>query len=195
MNPLYAELPDSVEVNGKKYKVKTDFRDWIRFADVCADYELRPEEKLVLLYEVFEDGGPRDFLKGLEALFGFFTASELPRTGRNRSGGGTKAKKGERPVFSYYYDSAYILGSFLQAYGIDLRESEYMHWYKFRCLMDALPGKSTLKERVAYRAINPNDIKDNHERGRIRKLQAELEIPMESNALTDADIGEIFGSL
>lgn len=202
MNILYAvrfkKLPETVNVDGREYKIKTDFREWVAFADVASDCELTAEEKLTLAYDLYEENAPRDLNKGLQALFDFFAAEDLPRTGRQPKKDGNrneKTKKGKRPIFSYLYDSAYILGSFLQYYGIDLAGIDYMHWYKFRALMDALPDKSTVKERVAYRALDPNTIKDNKERARIRKIQQELEIPMEINALTDNDIGDIFGGM
>lgn len=195
MNPIYGELPETVEVDGTAYRVKTDFRDWIKFADVCADFELTAEEKLYFIYDLFEEDAPRDLIKGIHALFGFFAADDLPKTGIQAGQSGQKSAKGKPPVFSYYYDSAYILGAFLKEYGIDLIDAEYMHWYKFRALLDAIPNQSPLKERVAYRTINAAEIQDNKERARIRKIQRELEIPMKANALTDDDIGEILGNL
>ena len=195
MNPIYGQLPETVEVDGTTYRVKTDFREWIKFADVCTDFELTAEEKLYYIYDLFEEDAPRDLIKGVQALFEFFAADDLPKTGIQAETSGTKTAKGKPPVFSYYYDSAYILGAFLREYNIDLIDVEYMHWYKFRALLEAVPDKSPLKERVAYRAINAAEIQDNKERARIRKIQRELEIPMKANALTDDDIGEILGNL
>ena len=33
MNLLYDALPDTVTVDGKAYRIYTDYRDWLRFYD------------------------------------------------------------------------------------------------------------------------------------------------------------------
>mgnify|MGYP003271871865 CR=1 FL=1 len=37
MNLLYDALPDTVTVDGKAYRIYTDYRDWLRFYDMQED--------------------------------------------------------------------------------------------------------------------------------------------------------------
>ena len=34
MNVLFDSFPETVEVQGKKYKIVTDFREWIKFSEL-----------------------------------------------------------------------------------------------------------------------------------------------------------------
>ena len=37
MNILYEQFPEEVKVNGEYYPIVTDFREWIRFAELVED--------------------------------------------------------------------------------------------------------------------------------------------------------------
>jgi len=55
MNLLYDALPDTVTVDGKAYRIYTDYRDWLRFYDMQEDDALSKREKLLLMLRA-EDG-------------------------------------------------------------------------------------------------------------------------------------------
>ena len=55
MNLLYDALPDTVTVDGKAYRIYTDYRDWLRFYDMQEDDGLSKREKLLLMLRA-EDG-------------------------------------------------------------------------------------------------------------------------------------------
>lgn len=184
MNPLYESLPECVEVGGSSYRVVTDFRDWIRLADMLNDVELTPEEKVAGCLLYYLDEPPRDPAAAIRALVSFYCCGEPPeRTGAGE--GGVTA-----PVLSYQYDGGYILAAFRQVYRINLRAVD-MHWWEFRWLFDALPKDCAIKERMAYRAVNLAEIKDAKERARIRRIQTAIAIP--GAAVEDTDIGALFG--
>lgn len=37
MNPLYEKFPDYVEVRGKRCRIVTDFREWIKLVELLDD--------------------------------------------------------------------------------------------------------------------------------------------------------------
>lgn len=77
MNLLYDALPDTVTVDGKAYRIYTDYRDWLRFYDMQEDDALSKREKLLLMLEWYIDKPPLSCLEeALEALIGFATRSE-----------------------------------------------------------------------------------------------------------------------
>ena len=55
MNLLYDALPDTVTVDGKAYRIYTDYRDWLWFYDMQEDDGLSKREKLLLMLRA-EDG-------------------------------------------------------------------------------------------------------------------------------------------
>ena len=58
MNLFYEDLPDSIEVLGKKVRIITDFREYIKLLDMINDDELSKAEKLYLLKGYFLDEIP-----------------------------------------------------------------------------------------------------------------------------------------
>ena len=52
MNLLYDALPDTVTVDGKAYRIYTDYRDWLRFYDMQEDDGLSKREKLFSLASI-----------------------------------------------------------------------------------------------------------------------------------------------
>ena len=50
MNLLTSRLPDCVTVNAREYRIRTDFRTWIRFGELCADLAGNIAEILTLCY-------------------------------------------------------------------------------------------------------------------------------------------------
>jgi hypothetical protein len=103
---------------------------------------------------------------------------------------GGNSKGNAKPLFSFRADYPYIMAGFLRDYGIDLSEIEYLHWWKFRMLFEGLSEDTEIKQRIMYRGINLEEIKDKDEKKRIRKIQNAIRLPEE--ILTDYDIGNAF---
>lgn len=57
-------------------------------------------------------------------------------------------------------------------------------------LFDGLSNDNEIKQRIMYRGIDLNDVKDKDERKRIMKIQREIKLP--DDILTDYDIGDAF---
>ena len=57
-------------------------------------------------------------------------------------------------------------------------------------LFDGLSDDTEIKQRIMYRSIDLNTVKDKEERKRIRKIQSTIQLPEEM--LSDYEIGEIF---
>lgn len=191
LNPLYEKFPDSVRISGRKYRIITDFREWIRFADMICDKSLYPEEKLILLSAWFIDKPEVLTDEAVEALVSFYKAGQLePDVPEDDEEPEEETVINTPPVFDWKIDARYIIGDFLRYYRIDLLTAK-MHWWHFRSLLAALPDDSQCKKRMAYRSVNIGDIKDSKERNRIARIQKSIAIPFE---LDDEDIGAVFGN-
>ena len=178
INALYEPFPESVTADGTEYPIITDFREWIRFTDMLRDDGIEMHEKILLLANWITQPPETISQELVEAVFAFYRADELnyvPET----SGQQDSVKR--PPAFDWKIDAQYIIGDFLCYYGIDLINTDYMHWWKFRALFAALPD----------RCMDTTKIKDCAEKQRIMQIQAQLALPFE---LSDEDIGGIFSA-
>lgn len=136
-------LPNVVEINGRPYSLKTDFRIWMRFTNEIN--QLRAGEYIDVSY-LFVNEKPE--YCNLNVLLAFcFPKNELPR-----KRGGSK-----EILFDYKIDGAYIYAAFMSQYGIDLIEIEELHWYKFLALFKGLKDDEIMCKIMGYRAYEKDD--------------------------------------
>lgn len=173
INLLFEPLPDTVEVSGNFYRIATDFRDWIAFFDMLADEEITSRQKISLALQWFTDEIPDNITESYNALISFASCDGI----HFRQESEKSVNSPESPSLSWLYDSAYVLGAFRQVYNIDLIRVEYMHWWEFSALFEALPEDTMIKKRMAYRQIKTSEIKDKNERKRIAKIKRSVAFP------------------
>jgi hypothetical protein len=185
INLLYEKYPTELVIDNVGYPIVTDFRNWIAFFDMINDDILEPKDKVIASLQWFKNEIPDNLEKAYNGLISFASAEELYSKPMQNN-----RKSSIKQILSYLYDSPYVLGAFLQIYGINLRNIDYMHWYEFRTLLDALPEDTPLKKRMSYRAINISSIKDKAEKKRIKDIQRSIALP--SRELSAFDIGSRF---
>lgn len=173
INLLFEKLPDTLSISGSCYKIATDFRDWIAFFDMLSDNEITNKQKIILALQWFTDEIPSDIVGAYNALIDFASCEGIHFKAESEN----SKKSAEAPSLSWLYDSAYVLGAFRQVYGIDLIRVEYMHWWEFSALFEALPEDTMIKKRIAYRQIKISEIKDKNERKRIAKIKRSVAFP------------------
>lgn len=187
INALLVEYPDSLVIDDQEYLIETDFRRWIGLNEAMQDTSLTDEEKGYLILSLFSDEVPDGFDAAIMAVASFLQGNIYEWKGKVSS---TTVKKKSRYVFSFTYDQDYIIGAFLECYQIDLINIDYMHWWHFNALLNALNGNCELKQRISIRSTKLSDIADKKERNRIRKLQHQIMIPAEE--MSDEEIASVF---
>lgn len=190
MNPFYERFPKTVDVDGKKYQIYTDFRDFLRLFDILKneDDEIKIASEFLSMYT---DRIPQDYKKAIMAIADFVLDKDQKEENDTESDEENRDEK--KKLISYEKDAPYIIGDFLRFYGIDLTSCEYLHWMKFQVLLEGLPEDSETKKRIGYRAIDPGKIKDKDERNRIVRIQKMISI--EDNEADAERIGDLFGGL
>lgn len=168
-NVIIRGYPDSVMIDETEYKIDTDFRTWIGINEAILDINMDSEVRLYLILSVFEKSPPMEV--NLMRSISYFLSGNSTITGKK----GTHQKS--RYVFSFTYDADYIIGAFQECYGIDLINIEYLHWWHFLALLNALNSQCELKQRIYYRGVKLSEIKDRKERNRIRKIQQAIALP------------------
>ena len=169
--------PEYVEVEGKRYKINTDFRVALKCNKVAKDNSIGDFERaLSILYLLFGNDGLNDeehYDKLLEL------AKKYLLCGKEYD-----EKSNKKPDMDFEKDYAYIKTSFRSDYGIKLDE-EKMHWWEFMDLMNGLSnseiGNCCILNRIRnFRNFDASKIKDSKERSRIieeqKKIQLEPEI-------------------
>lgn len=193
MNPLYESFPDYVVINGRKVRVVTDFREYIKLIDLLKDDEVDTVDKARLILQWFLDDPGEDFSECLQALSDFVTNYKEQKVEKSSEEENEDSNLQRNPVISYGQDAPYILSGFLECYGIDLTEIPYMHWWKFQMLIDGMNEGCELKKRMGYRSVDLSKIKDKEERERIRRIQKQIAIVDQS--VSGEEIGDAFGNM
>lgn len=188
MNPLYEPFPSTVTVKGKRYGIITDFKEWVKFADMVQDETLEAKNKFVYAMQYYIDLPQDTTEEVINALIDFFIMKEVypDRVSEDTQGAPYVHRK---PLFDFGYDAGCIIAGFQQAYGMDLTAVN-MHWWHFRILLDSLPENTEFKQRIYYRGINVGEIRDVKEKQRILKLQRQIALSVPPPS--DEEIGDIF---
>ena len=162
--------PEYAEVNGKKYKINTDFRSAIKCNQIATDETIGDFERaLGVIYTLFGDEGintPSDYEKLLKIAKKYLSCGkDLDETS-------------DKPDMDFTQDYSYIKTSFRSDFGIKLDE-EQMHWWEFMDLMNGLSnselGNCCILNRIRnLRNFDTKDIKDPKELERILKAKEQV---------------------
>ncbi|MBR0483937.1 MAG: hypothetical protein IJJ69_04055 [Oscillospiraceae bacterium] len=184
INPFYEPFPDAVTICGRVCPVVTDFRDWLRFADLLSDDSV-PAQILPVLAGNWFLCPPAVLTRAhFHALLDFYQAKAL-RPEREPENMPESAPH-KPPVFDWKLDAPFLIADFRQFYQTDLLHISFLHWWEFLTLFRGLPQKSQSKERIYYRGCDLNQIHDRHERERILKIRRTIALPF---SMSDEDIG------
>lgn len=182
--------PASVNVGGKDYEIETDFRTIIEVENMI--FGPLTEEQEVFAKEIqrqsdlamadaelnaryffamqlfYRDKIPEDLEEAAEKLIWFYACGKKQ-----------KGKKAEEPVLSFVNDMDYINAGFLQDYGIDLFDVDYMHWWKFMSLFSALHDDCKICEIMGWRGADLSKM-NKEQRKYARKMKNLYALPIET---------------
>lgn len=168
MNILLDKLPEAVEIDGVRYRIRTDWRVWARFELVMLDGAISPEAKAAELLAACYIDLPPSLDKAFAAMLDFYAGADGKKAGRDEGKG--------RPVYSFDYDAQAITAAFWAQYGIDITTTD-MHWWKFKALFGALGEDTQLVKTMQYRSVDLSKIKDKEQRAHYRKLKRLYALP------------------
>ena len=176
MNILIDDIdyPDQAEVNGKRYEIRTNFRNSILFELMMQDNSLSSKEKvkkgLALYYPVI----PGDLSAAVDTALWFYRCGKEETTIQKRMA----ARRGKSPVYSFEHDAGLIYAAFLLAYQIDLQDTRYMHWWRFRFLFNSLPKDCEFVRAMEYRSIDINDKMPKEQKDFYKKMKRLYALPL-----------------
>lgn len=183
-NILVDPLPKAVMVDGIEYAIRTNFRIFILFEILWQDPDLASAEKvrrsLLLCYPEV----PCNYGKAVEALLWFYKCGREESRQKQEAASRHRSEK----IYSFDYDASYIYAAFLFQYGIDLQDVEYLHWWKFRALFNALSDQTEFVKIMGYRSIDISDDMSGSQKTFYRKMKRihALPLPKEEEEMQDA---------
>lgn len=185
-NLLINKLPQNIEIGGFEVKINSDFRTSVQFEGLLKDNKLSNKEIWLKAFDLYLGFIPKqEFVEeAISKMMWFY------RCGKEIEEDRDPIKRVEE-ILSYEHDADKIFGAFLDQYGIDLQEVEYLHWWKFKALFGALKEDNEISKIMSYRAMDINSI-PKEQREHYKKIKKIYAIPIpeedkkENDALTQA---------
>ena len=169
MNILIDKLP----TEHKGLKINTNFRLFILFELLMQDKDYTPEEKIKLSLDLFFENKITNIKEAVECILWFYSGGIDKKEKKEKK----EESQTKKRIYSFEYDAEYIYSAFLDQYGIDLNEIDYLHWWKFKAMFKSLKSDNKIVEIMGYRAINVSKIKNKDEQKKYKKLQMEFALP------------------
>ncbi|BDR67201.1 hypothetical protein K144312032_14290 [Clostridium tetani] len=173
MNMIIDLVPTTIEIEDVEYKINSDFRTSILFELLMQDNELSEEDKIIQALQLYYPVIPPNINEAVDKMLWFYRCGKdiIPSKGTERG-------KGVMQIYSFEYDDDYIYSAFLDQYGIDLQDIEYLHWWKFKAMFKALKKDNEIVKIMGYRSMDLSKIKDKEEKNYYRKMQELYKIPI-----------------
>lgn len=138
-------LPTSVEVGGKTYAIRSDFRVILDICIALEDIDLTDEDKaiaaLAIFYPDFETIPAEDYAEALKQCFWFINGGEDEQP---------DGKKSPRLV-DWEQDYKLIIAPVNRVVGYEIRAVEYLHWWTFLSAYYEIGGNCTFAQVVEIR--------------------------------------------
>ena len=159
-----------------RLKIRTDFRESIKFELLMQDNKLNEEEKVKLALNLYYNlNDITDIKKAVEDIIWFYKGGkkEIENVDKEVK----KSNSKDKQIYSYEFDAEYIYSAFMEQYNIDLNSIKYLHWWKFKALFNCLNENVLFSKIMGYRAMDLSKIKDKSMKKQYKKLQELYKLP------------------
>lgn len=138
------DLPTAVEVNGKEYSIRSDYRDILTIIEALSDAELNDEGKadvlLDIFYPDFESMPEEDYEDAISQCMAFINCGEAPKN----------EKRGPK-LMDWQQDFPLIVAPINRVLGKEVRSADYLHWWTFMSAYQEI-GDCTFAQVVTIRS-------------------------------------------
>lgn len=164
---LTKKLPETVLIDGAAVEINTDFRMSIEFELLLQDDTISDEERVGKALYLYYPRIPKNLADAVEQMIWFYTCGQVD-----------KRTKSSKVLYRFDCDSSYIYSAFLSQYRLDLRELPYMHWWKFRSLLQGLSEDNEFIKIIGYRAMEISSKMTSDQKRFYKKMKEQHKIPM-----------------
>lgn len=189
-NLILNKLP---QYTPSKLKIRTDFRETIKFELLMQDKTINENDKIKMALNLYyyNPHEIEDIKKAIEDILWFYKGGkqDKKRNVDNEKDDNSKQKQ----IYSYEFDAEYIYSAFMEQYKIDLNSIKYLHWWKFKALFLSLNEEVLFSKIMGYRAMNINSIKDKEMKKFYKKMKKIYALPdMRTEEEKENDFAEAF---
>lgn len=173
MNILVDLLPQKVTIDNKEYKINSDFRTSILFELLMQDGSIGEKDKILMALELYYSKIPGNINEAIEQMLWFYRCGKDIKKSKGNGKG-----KSITQIYSFEYDDDYIYSAFMDQYGIDLQDIEYIHWWKFKALFKSLKEDNEIVKIMGYRSADLSKIKDKEQKSNYKYMKELYKIPI-----------------
>ena len=165
--------PEYAEIDGRKYKINTDYRYALQCFKIINDNTISDIERAIAVVSILfgkedENGDvtniPKNLNTALEKASIFLSCNKKQEV------------KEIKKDMDFEYDKGYIFASFMSDYSIDLNTKK-IHFWQFCELISGLTEDSILNRIRDLRNTNLSDYKDNKTREKIKEAMDRVALP------------------
>ena len=189
-NLILNKLP---QYTPSKFKIRTDFRETIKFELLMQDKTINDNDKIKMALNLYyyNPYEIEDIKKAIDDILWFYKGGKKDKKiiVDNENNNYNKQKQ----IYSYEFDAEYIYSAFMEQYKIDLNSIKYLHWWKFKALFLSLNEEVLFSKIMKYRAMNINTIKDKDMKKFYKKMKKIYALPdMRTEEEKENDFAEAF---
>lgn len=184
-------LLDKLPQYTKSGKIRTDFRESIKFELLMQDNKIDEQTKIVqaLRLYYYDISKITDIKQAINDILWFYTCGKQKINVDNNKNNNNDIKQ----IYSYEFDDEYIYSAFMEQYKIDLNSIKYLHWWKFKALINCLNENTQFVKIMGYRSIDLSKIKDKDMKLNYKKLKKQYSLPdMRTTEQKESDFGKAF---
>lgn len=158
------------------FRIRTDFRESIKFELLMQDTNLSEKNKVIqaLRLYYYDTAQIESFQQAINDILWFYRCGKEIEKGTDN---GEERKSKTKQIYSYEFDDEFIYNSFMEQYKIDLNSIRYLHWWKFKTLLNGLNEKTQFMKVLEYRAVDLAKIKDKSKKEYYRKMKKIYALP------------------
>ncbi|MGI6663881.1 MAG: Gp15 family bacteriophage protein [Christensenellaceae bacterium] len=148
-------FPNTVEVAGSVFLINADYRVALKIFRIHGDGNVQGTSKVLLSLQWFYSLPMYCLLaKNNGALDEVYMAMMRFLVGEPK-----ETPKEQKQEYCFEFDAQEIYASFLQQYGIDIVDIDFLHWYKFSALFAGLGEETPFVRKVIARTRDTSKLK------------------------------------
>jgi hypothetical protein len=117
---MIGELPKTLEVDGKEYEIRTDFRVALLIFQALNNPDLSDKEKALIYLKSLYKEVPPNLDEAFKKAGWFLDGGNIP-----------KSKKAPKQLMDWEQDESIMFPALNKVAGYETRSAEYLHWWSF----------------------------------------------------------------
>lgn len=126
---MIGRLPTTLNIGGKDYDIRTDYRDCLTVITAFEDSELSDLEKMIITVKIIYMNPPKDIQEAYEKAVWFLDC------GKKLDEVNIKNKP---QLYDWKQDEQMIFSAINKVAGKEIRAESYMHWWTFMGLFNEI---------------------------------------------------------